>query len=378
MNGRLYDPLLRSFLMPDNFVSDPNNSQNYNRYSYVLNNPMRYTDPNGEEPITLVAIGTAALIGAVIGVVIYTAFTAINSGTFTFAEAGRQGLIGGISGAVTFGIGNAAGNMFTASQWVAKAGFQAVAHGTFQGSLTMVTGGKFWNGFAAGALSSIASSAWSGGGSWKGISGDYGSSGLSQIAFGTVAGGAGASLTGGNFWQGAVTGLVVSGLNHGFHKLKINKLISRAQKEIQEHCNYELDCTPEFSVDQVNEMVNNSPELTRLNSKTQGKLTYELKDYFAKEYGNVLPDCPTEINLFRNAFRSITELFVTVGHETGHVYDNIFLRSTWQPNQTYRNNHSEARSYYWEMNWHPSNQATDMFNKYNKLAPLMGNQKYGN
>ncbi|MFB9109794.1 hypothetical protein [Flavobacterium gyeonganense] len=38
-----------------------------------------------------------------------------------------------------------------------------------------------------------------------------------MIAFGTVSGGAGAALTGGNFWQGAVTGLVVSGLNHAAH-----------------------------------------------------------------------------------------------------------------------------------------------------------------
>lgn len=38
-----------------------------------------------------------------------------------------------------------------------------------------------------------------------------------MIAFGTVAGGAGAALTGGNFWQGAVTGLVVSGLNHAMY-----------------------------------------------------------------------------------------------------------------------------------------------------------------
>jgi hypothetical protein len=40
-----------------------------------------------------------------------------------------------------------------------------------------------------------------------------------MIAFGTVAGGAGAALTGGNFWQGAVTGLVVSGLNHAMHPM---------------------------------------------------------------------------------------------------------------------------------------------------------------
>ena len=44
-----------------------------------------------------------------------------------------------------------------------------------------------------------------------------------MIAFGTVSGGAGASLTGGNFWQGAATGLVVSGLNHALHQTGNNE-----------------------------------------------------------------------------------------------------------------------------------------------------------
>ena len=48
MNGRLYDPLLHRFLMPDNYIQDPYNTQNFNRYGYVLNNPLRYTDPSGE------------------------------------------------------------------------------------------------------------------------------------------------------------------------------------------------------------------------------------------------------------------------------------------------------------------------------------------
>lgn len=51
MNGRLYDPYLQRFLSPDNVVQDPSNAQNYNRYSYCLNNPLRYTDPTGWQSV---------------------------------------------------------------------------------------------------------------------------------------------------------------------------------------------------------------------------------------------------------------------------------------------------------------------------------------
>ncbi len=47
MGGRLYDPGLGRFLQADPIVQDPLNSQSLNRYSYVLNNPMTYTDPTG-------------------------------------------------------------------------------------------------------------------------------------------------------------------------------------------------------------------------------------------------------------------------------------------------------------------------------------------
>jgi len=48
MNGRTYDPWLGRMLQPDNYVQEIGNSQNFNRYSYVLNNPLKYTDPSGE------------------------------------------------------------------------------------------------------------------------------------------------------------------------------------------------------------------------------------------------------------------------------------------------------------------------------------------
>ncbi|MBO6078374.1 MAG: RHS repeat-associated core domain-containing protein [Bacteroidaceae bacterium] len=65
MRGRMYDPALGRFLSPDAFVQSPTNPQNFNRYSYCLNNPLKYTDPSGESIIGAVALG--ALIGTYIG-----------------------------------------------------------------------------------------------------------------------------------------------------------------------------------------------------------------------------------------------------------------------------------------------------------------------
>ena len=47
MNGRLYDPVVGRFLSPDPVVQSPEFSQNFNRYSYCLNNPLKYNDPSG-------------------------------------------------------------------------------------------------------------------------------------------------------------------------------------------------------------------------------------------------------------------------------------------------------------------------------------------
>jgi len=47
MNGRVYDPLIAKFMSGDPIITDPMNGQNYNRYSYVSNNPTNLTDPTG-------------------------------------------------------------------------------------------------------------------------------------------------------------------------------------------------------------------------------------------------------------------------------------------------------------------------------------------
>jgi len=47
MNGRVYDPATAQFFSPDPFIQEAGNWQNYNRYSYVFNNPLIFTDPSG-------------------------------------------------------------------------------------------------------------------------------------------------------------------------------------------------------------------------------------------------------------------------------------------------------------------------------------------
>jgi RHS repeat-associated protein len=51
-NARYYDPVLGRFTQPDDVIQDIFNPQTYNRYSYCVNNPLRYTDPTGHGSIS--------------------------------------------------------------------------------------------------------------------------------------------------------------------------------------------------------------------------------------------------------------------------------------------------------------------------------------
>jgi uncharacterized protein RhaS with RHS repeats len=71
MNGRVYDPLIGRFMSADPFIQAQGNLQSYNRYAYVMNNPLNLTDPSGYsfwtdirdsiiKPVVAFVLGTAA------------------------------------------------------------------------------------------------------------------------------------------------------------------------------------------------------------------------------------------------------------------------------------------------------------------------------
>lgn len=228
MNGRLYDPLLRRFLNADENIQDPYNTQNYNKYGYVLNNPLMFNDPSGEFiwflPVAwaaahafLAGLITAAVIGTAVGLAAYSLGVAISGGKWQLGGALKSMFWGGVSGAVTFGIGSAftpaAGTALTLTDKVASAMAQGLVHGFSQGVLSMMQGTNFTQGFASGASGSWGASL------FGGLAGSFANSTAGTVMSGMVLGGVASELTGGNFWQGAVIGGVVAGLNHGLHKM---------------------------------------------------------------------------------------------------------------------------------------------------------------
>ena len=59
-NARYYDAGIGRFISPDNFVPDAGNPQDFNRYSYVRNNPLTYADPSGNFCVPCVALVVVA------------------------------------------------------------------------------------------------------------------------------------------------------------------------------------------------------------------------------------------------------------------------------------------------------------------------------
>lgn len=239
MNGRLYEPLQRRFLNADENIQDPYNTQCYNKYGYVTNNPLLFNDPSGE----IFGLGEGLLAAVVMGAIIGTASymigvtVAIMNGadaSLTLSGMLKSAFWGAVSGAVTFGIGSCftvavtgANTAFSSSLQSAKFLVQAAAHGVAQGAMAMMQNGGagFLSGAAGGFFGSLGATAWSAG------AGKFANSGVGTIAFGALSGGVGAELAGGNFWQGAVTGGLVAGLNHLMHMVEKPQTLNEFAEE---------------------------------------------------------------------------------------------------------------------------------------------------
>lgn len=144
MNGRMYDPMLGQMLSPDNFVQNATNGQNYNRYAYVLNNPLKYTDPSGEI-IWFAPVIIGAIIGGYIGGSIASGNGGIKNANFN-PFGGNQGnwkgtdwwkgaIVGGIIGATAgYGLASSVG-----ASGLSTTSANIVGQAAFAGSTNMIT-----------------------------------------------------------------------------------------------------------------------------------------------------------------------------------------------------------------------------------------------
>ena len=131
MNARLYDPTLGRFLSPDPYVQAPGFTQNFNRYSYALNNPLRYVDENGE--------WIHILIGAIIGGVCNLVANWGNCESIWeyMAAFGIGAAVGALS---------AAGGAWVAGATKAAGVFAGAAIGAATGAVTGAASGYLLNG----------------------------------------------------------------------------------------------------------------------------------------------------------------------------------------------------------------------------------------
>lgn len=196
MNGRLYDPVLGRFLSPDNYVQTPDFSQNYNRYSYCLNNPLKYTDPSGE----------------LFGIDDFLVFSVVSGAVMGAMHAGMSGksiwkgaLFGAAGGAATYGIGAAFGAVGGLGHELLRAGAHGLSTGLFNG----LSGENFFSGVVSGA-----------GGSLMGTFAQSVHLPSWALMSSTAAMGGAVSLaSGGNFYQGLLNGLQIGAFNFAEHDI---------------------------------------------------------------------------------------------------------------------------------------------------------------
>lgn len=106
-NYRYYNSDTRHFTQPDDIYPDTYDPQSLNRYSYVRNNPLKYTDPTGHCPQCIIFLGgSLTLLTLEAGGGVYGAVTAPNTtlvGRFQGAAVGMQKAVESPAGELAFG-----------------------------------------------------------------------------------------------------------------------------------------------------------------------------------------------------------------------------------------------------------------------------------
>jgi RHS repeat-associated protein len=215
MNGRIYDPMIGRFMQPDPVISEPYNSQNFNRYAYVLNNPLMYTDPSGYSTWTEVRRPVAAIVVAVITYNVVGAYAAAYAfeGTITvqtaqlittaasgFASGGVGGgniesaIAGAFQAVALFGVGEALGHT-DAGFFKGNHAVRIVAHAAVGCAAAGVQGGSCGQGAASAGFAAFAGPIIEAVPTYEG-----------QVVAHAVAGGLGSLVAGGKFGNGAITG----------------------------------------------------------------------------------------------------------------------------------------------------------------------------
>jgi RHS repeat-associated protein len=217
MNGRTYDPHIGRFMQADPIIQEADNNQNYNRFSYVMNNPLNATDPSGHSFKKIVRVAVAIAIAvyapqllATMGVeaaavvaasssvsclamagTIATNYAAVGmfAGGFAAGVVGSGSLEGGIQGAMTAGLFHGAAGFGTAASPERYAAHAAA--GCANGAM----GG---NGCGRGAVSALA-------GKWATNNTPSSWGNEAKFAAAVVAGGTASALGGGKFENGATT-----------------------------------------------------------------------------------------------------------------------------------------------------------------------------
>ena len=189
MNGRVYDPFLARFLSPDPQLQSPDYSQNYNRYSYAWNNPLKYTDPSGE------------FIHLVIGAAIGGVFNWIANGAqFNAAGLGHFG-VGALAGGLGAGIGAGFGALASGAGHFSFMSAAALSAPGFGAGAAAGFGAGFTGGLVTGTGNSLLQNENIG----KALS-----NGLNSALWGGTIGGFAGGITGGiratrggrDFWSG--------------------------------------------------------------------------------------------------------------------------------------------------------------------------------